>query len=379
MLSFFFSRYRHTSPDRTQYTKRSDNLTYERQSYTSYEKESKRIREDESRDDRRMRSSDIPQKRHDRPPDYMDRKEEPPVARYDRSPVNDPRYTKRHPEEKFYDKNYSRYDDNPSNTSFEEKRSYPRRDQVFHDKKSSYDDRRDNRGDSYSVEERKRDPYPTPHPSKHLHPKSSTYSHDPRSGDMRSMKEPRHSDWQMERMKKHRDPVSGYSGGLQHTSSWGEGRETSRVRMEGGGHRGNQHPPRIEERNYRMPRSDSRTTRNEVQEMRSGRPDSRERPQIRDPSRKQEKWVPERRPYVNQEMSRRGETRYSDGRGKSQENLQEQRAASPSFYREVRRSGESRHNDLKIEVTIGGSSSGQDYERNRYVCFYELNTFLITS
>jgi len=165
-----FSRYRHASPERTQYPKRTEDLSYERQPYTSYEKEPKRMRDDESRDDRRLRSVEAPHKRLDRRSDYLDPKEDPPVARYDRSPVNDPRYSKRHPEEKYYDKNYTRYDENPVNAPYEEKRNYQRRDQSFHNKKP-YEDRRDNRGD-YSVEERKRDSYPASHPSKHMHPKS---------------------------------------------------------------------------------------------------------------------------------------------------------------------------------------------------------------
>jgi len=152
---------------------------------------------------------------------------------------------------------------------------------------------------------------------------------------------------------------------LQRNSSWVEGGRENKHRIEPSEHRGNQHPPRVEERNYRMPRNDVRSSRKEVQEMRSGRPESREHPQIRSAPRKQhEKW-PERRPYENPEVQRRGGTRYSDGRDRSQENVPySEERVSPSFYREVRRSGENRHSDLKIEVTIGGRP-GQDYEKNR--------------
>ena len=363
----FFSRYRRESPDRNQYSKRREDRSFDRPSYPAYEKESKRLRDDGSRDDRRVHSSDAPQKRHiERHLDYIHPKEELPLARYDRSPApDDARYTKRHPDDKFYDKNYSRYNEKLPNT-YDEKQNYTRRDQGFHEKKAHYDDRRDNRGDSYPVEERKRDPYPSPHVPQHAHHKASGYTHEPRSGDMRNLNEPRHQNWPMERAKKYKDPAPGYSGGIQRTSSWGDGRESSKQRVEASGHRGNQLPTRVEERSYRMPRNDNRPSRKEVVEVR--RPESRERHQIRDPIRKQpqEKWVLERHPYDNAEVRRGGGgRRYNDDRNRSQEDPHySAEGASPSFFREVRRSGESHHNDLKIEVTIGGRS-GSNYDKNR--------------
>ena len=186
-----------------------------------------------------------------------------------------------------------------------------------------------------------------------------TYCHDPSSCNMWSIKHARHSVCQKERIKSHKDPASGFRGSLQHTSSCGERKESSRMRIDEGGHRGRQHPPRLEEQNYRMPQSDSRTCRNESQETRSRKPESRDHVQSRDSFRKQKKWVSEKRPYENQAASSRGETRYSSSRGTSQENLQYQEQRASSFHRKPQKNEKSLSSNREIDA------SGQDYKRNR--------------
>ena len=88
----FFSRYRDSSLNRPQDSKRSNDFIYEHQSFFSDDKGWKKKKEDDSRGDRRMCSSDVGQKRREKRRDYMDRKEEHPGAGYHRYLVIDSRY-----------------------------------------------------------------------------------------------------------------------------------------------------------------------------------------------------------------------------------------------------------------------------------------------
>ena len=282
------------------------------------------------------------------------------MGRYDRSPGVQYK-TLPQSKKEYYDKEYSRYDEKQANQSYEEKRGFGRREQNFHEKKIRYDDRRDN---AYPADDRKqRESYPLDaplHPSRH---KPTSYLHEGRVGDMRNMKEARHPDWQGNRMKQHKDPVSGYSGKMQRNSSWVDNREGAKMRIDNRdpGYRGN--PPRAEERNYRVARNDPRDSRDaRPAPHERGRTDTRE---MRAAPRKPpvDKWAQERPQYESSEVRRSGGRYQEDRHGTQEASFRfSEEQASPSFHREVRRN-EGR-NDLKIEVTIGGRS-GTEYDRNK--------------
>ena len=300
------------------------------------------------------------------------------MSKYSRSPIPAP-YNKQPMDKKQYyeAKAYSsRYPEKAHH--FEDKRDYNRREQSYPEKKIRYDDRREDRGEPYSVEGRKpHSSYPQHHDSRPQHssrPKQAMYHHESRPGDIRGP-ESRPTEWQTDRIKKHKDPAPTYRSGVQSVSPW-RGNEGSKMRVES-------RDPQYRDREQAMPHSGDRRYRqqNEPRDMQDRRPDSSEvrgsRADVRDlhvirgaPRKPQvKKWAPERVSYEREDTRRSGGAGYGDNRNRSHEGsaAYSEERRSPAFYREVRRSGENRRHDLGIEITIhdDGRRTNVDFDKNR--------------
>ena len=332
----------------------------ERVPYPAYDsRKEKRIEEVPLRNERVHYPPADSQKRNERRADYSEQKYDRNIGKYNQSPV-EVQYKHHVPEKKgFYDnKNYPKYKEKQIEPSYNAKQNYPRREQNFQEKKIRYDER----ADLYPPDNRKQRTYPKRHdnrlPQTH-HSNPDRHVTDQKQGDMRIMKE-RQPEWQPDRIKKHKDSAPGYSGGMQRISPWVDGRDGSKLRVDTRGPQPG--------RNNRDPHANRGDT------YRQGRTEQRDpiRPAPRDhhPGRaitrkpEHEKWGAERVQYDD------NRSRFTDDRGRSAENTRlPEEQASPTFFREVRRSGETRHHDLGIEITIRddrGRASGE-LEKNRFV------------